>query len=231
VKKKTILVIAAVVLLLVVLDRLRLCQPASDPEEIDAWQLLCQDAFQRLQSEKPLHYTYVEDSHHSRIGKNLRTVYDCWVSGEDFYSHFDGSSLDVRKVRVGQAGYEDHAGDGWKSSAAVSPVILWRNTEWSEFLQNKKMTVAYVKDGTEVSFFEDLGYQNCTLSRQTIEYVFCFDENKNLTCVKESFITYNGTEIVPGDVYCSDSSVHYFRFIEEAAVNQMIQSAFFEASK
>lgn len=189
------------------------------------WKQQCRSVYEQIRSTGTVYYTAESDTFYASDGRNSSYVLSCWIDGDDYFERFDGKHVDSCEVKLCGVGYEIDD-KGRKPNSNIEPTNFWRNADWGKFAENKSISVATVDGGNEVSFFKDYGWGNCLTQRQTGTYIFCFDENGDLSTVKFLRITYNGMEIDPRNIYCTDNIVYTFRSFDRDEIRTTIEDAF-----
>lgn len=180
--------------------------------------------FTRLQELPAVH---VREEHY--YGKNFDDMElvlerDEWRSGEDFYRKNDDGTR-----------YLSYGGNYWKSeknrsvqweqqSWPLYPISTW-NHDAQSYLTG---AVIFRREGENIILEqrEDLGSDNCTLSRQRSMTTVYMNENWDIFKITHMTETYSGMEVDPKKIHSVDTTVIYITPIDTSEAEERIQTQY-----
>ena len=225
-------------LLLMVLALLLVSLPACTAsktftqEQTDAWVARCIADYGVFGQIDTLHYSEIR-TYTTEKGKDSLSNAQVWFRGSDFLK-VDSNEKGIYQhiVAKGGTGYwmpvTDSGREVWIPKSSPERSFSRFEMNWEkrgyqfESIQGKG-------DETEVTFFWNLGNDNCTLSARTFHLKFYY-QGDTLSRIVFTHTAYSGSSIDPEKVHSIDSTEYVFHSTPESEITAKIDAAYQKAT-
>jgi hypothetical protein len=225
-------------LLLMVLALLLVSLPACaasrtfTQDETDAWAARCIADYGVFGQIDTLHYSEIRTYRTEKREATLSNA-QVWFQGNDFlkvdsnekgiYQHIVAKGGIGYWMPVTESGREVWIPESSPEQSFSRFEMNWENRGYQfESIQGKG-------DETEVTFFWNLGNDNCTLSARTFHLTFCYEAD-TLKRIVFTHTSYTGGSINPEKVHSIDSTEYVFHSTPGSEITAKIDEAYQKAT-
>lgn len=226
-------------LLLMVLALLLVSLPACaasktfTQEQTDAWVARCIADYDALHQKDAMHFSRTRTM--TRQGEDKVTLTDAqiWFRGDDYLKeNVDYKGVRLHAVTKNATGYKMQAADGQSEVWTPAQDPAYEFTRYHTLWEDRGYQFESIRgkgDETEVTFYWNLGHDNCTLSAQTYRLTFCY-QGENISRIFLVFTTYNGTRINPEEIRSVETNEYVFHSTPESEITAKIDAAYQKAT-
>lgn len=233
-KKLLLLALAAVFLV-----RLASCAAAQLPPktyteaEIETWTARCIADYTAFHQKQAMHFTEIR---HYKTEKSERVISEgqIWYCGNDYLQE----KINYKEIRTHAVTKE---GVGFIMEADKDDSEVWTpawdpyyyfdrsDIKWEERSYTFHAIEGTAKE-TKITFYWDLGNENCTRSARTFHLEFHY-QGETLSQVVFTHTTYHGSQIDPEKLHTVDKTEYTFHSTGESKIREKIDEAWQKASQ
>ena len=201
-------------------------------EETDTWVAKCIADYGALHQKDALHFSEIR-TYKTEKGESVLSNAQIWFRGADYLKEdVTAKGVRVHTVTKNDTGYKMQASEGqsevWVSAHNPYYEFDLSDMKWEERGYQFE-SIAGTKKETEVTFFWNLGSDNCTLSARTFHLTFCYEAD-TLTRIVFTHTSYTGGSIDPEKVHNVDSTEYVFHTTPESEIAEKIDAAYQKAA-
>lgn len=232
---KKLLLLALAAVFLVSLASCAAAQPQPKTyteEETDTWTARCIADYAALYQKNAMHFTEIRTYKTEKSERILKDA-QIWFCGDDYLKE----DIDYREIRehvvtkngvgfIMQADKDDS--EVWTPASDPYYYFDRSDIKWEERSYTFHAIEGTAKE-TKVTFYWDLGNENCTRSARTFHLEFHYQE-ETLSQVVFTHTTYLGSQIDPEKLHTVDKKEYIFHSTGESEIREKIDAAWQKAT-